>query len=126
MKPFVGSLEELTLKNGNFRKVLFTGKREQLVLMALAPGEDIGREMHAEVDQFFRVEEGIARFVFGPGDEHLVRAGDAVLVPAGTFHDVVNASSTKLLKLYTIYSPPQHPDGTIQRTKAEAMAGAHH
>ena len=126
MKPFVGSLEELTLKNGNFRKVLFTGKREQLVLMALAPGEDIGREMHAEVDQFFRVEEGIARFVFGPGDEHLVRAGDAVLVPAGTFHDVVNASSTKLLKLYTIYSPPQHPEGTIQHTKADALAAAHH
>ncbi|MDQ1349024.1 MAG: hypothetical protein QG573_2402 [Acidobacteriota bacterium] len=126
MKPFVGSLEELTLKNGNFRKVVYTGKREQLVLMALAPGEDIGREMHAEVDQFFRVEEGIARFVFGPGDEHLVRAGDAVLVPAGTFHDVVNASSTKLLKLYTIYSPPQHPEGTIQHTKADALAAAHH
>ena len=126
MKPFVGSLEELTLKNGNFRKVVYTGKREQLVLMALAPGEDIGREMHAEVDQFFRVEEGIARFVFGPGDEHLVRAGDAVLVPAGTFHDVVNASSTKLLKLYTIYSPPQHPEGTIQHTRADALAAAHH
>ena len=126
MKPFVGSLEELTLKNANFRKVLYTGKREQLVLMALAPGEDIGREMHAEVDQFFRVEEGIARFVFGPGDEHLVRAGDAVLVPAGTFHDVVNASSTKLLKLYTIYSPPQHPEGTIQHTKPDALAAAHH
>lgn len=126
MKPFVGCLEDLTLKNGNFRKVLYTGKREQLVLMALAPGEDIGREMHADVDQFFRVEEGIARFVFGPGDEHLVRAGDAVLVPAGTFHDVVNASSTKLLKLYTIYSPPQHPEGTIQHTKADALAAAHH
>ena len=82
--------------------------------------------MHADVDQFFRVEEGIARFVFGPGDEHMVRAGDAVLVPAGTFHDVVNASSTKLLKLYTIYSPPQHPEGTIQHTKADALAAAHH
>ena len=126
MKPFVGSLEELTLKNGNFRKVLFTGKREQLVLMALAPGEDIGREIHADVDQFFRVEEGIARFVFGPGEEHIVRAGDAVVVPGGTFHNVVNASSTKLLKLYTIYSPPQHPEGTIQHTKADALAAAHH
>ncbi len=110
----------------NFRHVLFTGKREQLVLMALAPGEDIGREIHADVDQFFRVEEGVARFVFGPGEEHIVRAGDAVIVPAGTFHNVVNASSTKLLKLYTIYSPPQHPEGTIQRTKAEALAAAHH
>jgi len=126
MKPYVGALENVTRENVNFRRVLFTGKREQLVVMALAPGEDIGREIHAEVDQFFRVEEGIARFVFGPEKEHLVRAGGAVVVPAGTFHNVVNASSTKVLKLYTIYSPPQHPDGTIQHTKAEALAAAHH
>lgn len=126
MKPYVGSLESVTLENVNFRRVLYTGKREQLVVMALAPGEDIGREIHAEVDQFFRIEDGVARFVFGPGVEHVVRAGDAVVVPAGTFHNVVNASSTKVLKLYTIYSPPQHPDGTIQHTKAEALAAAHH
>jgi mannose-6-phosphate isomerase-like protein (cupin superfamily) len=126
MKPYVGPLENVTLENVNFRRVLFTGKREQLVVMALAPGEDIGREIHADVDQFFRVEEGIARFVFGPGEEHVVRAGDAVVVPAGTFHNVVNASSTKLLRLFTIYSPPQHPDGTVQHTKAEALASAHH
>lgn len=126
MKPYVGSLEMVTLQNVNFRQVLFTGKRAQLVVMALAPGQEIGREIHADVDQFFRVEEGIARFVFGANDEHIVRAGDAVVVPAGTFHNVVNASSTKSLRLYTIYSPPQHPDGTIQRTKAEALAAAHH
>ena len=126
MKPFVGSLETITVQNTHYRHVLFTGKREQLVVMALAPGEDIGREIHADVDQFFRVEEGIARFVFGPGEEHIVRAGDAVVVPGGTFHNVVNASSTKLLKLYTIYSPPQHPDGAIQRTKVDTLAAAHH
>lgn len=126
MRPFVSSLEKVTLENTHFRHVLYTGKHEQLVLMTLPPGEDIGREIHADVDQFFRVEEGIARFVFGPGEEHVVRAGDAVVVPAGTFHNVVNASPTKLLRLYTIYSPPQHPDGTIQHTKAEALAAAHH
>jgi mannose-6-phosphate isomerase-like protein (cupin superfamily) len=126
MRPFVSSLEKVTLENTHFRHVLYTGKHEQLVLMTLAPGEDIGREIHADVDQFFRVEEGVARFVFGPGEEHVVRAGDAVVVPAGTFHNVVNASPTKLLRLYTIYSPPQHPDGTIQHTKAEALAATHH
>lgn len=126
MRPFVSSLEKVTLENTHFRHVLYTGKHEQLVLMTLPPGEDIGREIHADVDQFFRVEEGVARFVFGPGEEHVVRAGDAVVVPAGTFHNVVNASPTKLLRLYTIYSPPQHPDGTIQHTKAEALAAAHH
>ena len=126
MRPFVSSLEKVTLENTHFRHVLYTGKHEQLVLMTLPPGEDIGREIYADVDQFFRVEEGVARFVFGPGEEHVVRAGDAVVVPAGTFHNVVNASPTKLLRLYTIYSPPQHPDGTIQHTKAEALAAAHH
>lgn len=126
MKPFVSSLEKVTEENTHFRHVLFTGKHHQLVLMTLPPGDDIGREIHADVDQFFRVEEGIARFVFGPGEEHLVRAGDAVVVPAGTFHNVVNASPTKLLRLYTLYSSPQHPHGAIQNTKAEALAAAHH
>ena len=126
MKPFVSSLEKVTAENTHFRHVLFTGKHHQLVLMALPPGDDIGREIHADLDQFFRVEEGVARFVFGPGEEHLVRAGDAVVVPAGTFHNVVNASPTKLLRLYTLYSSPQHADGAIQHTKAEALAAAHH
>ena len=126
MQPYVGSLEMDTLQNMDFRRVLFTGAREQLVVMALAPGEQIGREIHDGVDQFFRIEEGIARFDFGPGEERIVRAGDAVMVPAGTVHNVVNASSTKTLRLYTIYSPPQHPNGTVQHTRADALATAHH
>jgi mannose-6-phosphate isomerase-like protein (cupin superfamily) len=120
MTGYVGSIEKATLNNRNFRQVLFTGKHSQLVVMCLQPGEDIGDEMHAKVDQFFRVEEGDAKFVFSGKEEHLVHSGDAVVVPAGTFHNVINASATKPLKLYTIYTPPQHPDGTVQRTKAEA------
>jgi len=125
MKPYVASIEKLAIRNQDFRHVLFTGKHAQLVLMSLAPGEEIGREIHAEFDQFFRIEEGCARFVFGDG-EHLVYAGDAVVVPAGTFHNVVNASATLPLKLYTIYSPPQHPSGTVQHTREEALAAEHH
>jgi mannose-6-phosphate isomerase-like protein (cupin superfamily) len=126
MKPYSASIEKIAVRNDNFRQVLYTGKHAQLVVMSLPPGEEIGREIHADVDQFFRVEEGTARFVFGTKEERLAHAGDAVMVPAGTFHNVLNASSSKPLKLYTIYSPPQHPDGTVQRTKAEAMAAEHH
>ncbi len=125
MRPYVGSLEMDTLQNMDFRRVLFTGKNEQLVVMALAPGEEIGRETHESGEQFFRVEEGIARFEFGPGEDQLARAGEAVVVPAGTPHNVVNASATKSLRLFTIYSPPQHPEGAIHHTKAAAMAVAH-
>jgi mannose-6-phosphate isomerase-like protein (cupin superfamily) len=126
MKPFIGSLEKLTVANEDFRRVLFTGRNEQLVLMCLGPGEEIGREIHAVVDQFFRIEEGNARFLFGSSEEQLVPAGSAFLVPAGTFHNVINASNRMPLKLYTIYSPPQHPEGTVHRTKHEAMAAEHH
>lgn len=126
MTPYIGSIEKLALKNRNFRQVVFTGKHAQLVLMSLQPGEDIGNEVHAGVDQFFRIEEGDAKFVFGGKEEHLVHAGDAVVVPAGTFHNVINASSTNSLKLYTVYSPPQHADGTVEKTKAEAELAAHH
>jgi mannose-6-phosphate isomerase-like protein (cupin superfamily) len=122
MKPFIGSIEKLTTRNSHFRHVLFTGRHEQLVLMCLAPGEEIGKEIHAEVDQFFRIEEGAAKFVFGAHDEHVVHAGDAVVVPAGTFHNVVNASPVAPLRLYTIYSPPQHAPGTVQKTKTDALA----
>lgn len=125
MTGYIGSIEQVTLENPNFRRVLFTGKHSQLVVMTLPPGEDIGNEVHADVDQFFRIEAGDARFVFGGKEEHLVHSGDAVVVPAGTFHNVVNASATKPLKLYTLYAPPQHPDGTVQRTKAEAELAAH-
>jgi mannose-6-phosphate isomerase-like protein (cupin superfamily) len=122
MTEYVGAIEKLTIENTNFRKVLFTAQHSQLVLMCLLPGEEIGDEVHANVDQFFRIEQGEAKFIFNETDERTVRDGDAVIVPAGTYHNVVNISKTATLKLYTIYSPPNHPDGTIQKTKAEADA----
>jgi mannose-6-phosphate isomerase-like protein (cupin superfamily) len=126
MAGYVGPLEETTLQNGYFRQVLFTGKHCQLVVMCLQAGEEIGNEVHPDVDQFFRVEEGTARFVFNGKEKHVVHQGAAVVVPAGTYHNVINASATGPLKLYTIYTPPQHPDGTVHRTKAEAEAVEHH
>jgi len=125
MKPYVASLEKISLKNDNFREVLFTGDHAQLVTMCLQPGEEIGREIHTGIDQFFRIEEGEAKFVFGSGETHVVHAGDAVVVPSGTFHNVLNASKVNPLRLYTLYSPPQHPAGTVQRTKEEAMVAEH-
>jgi len=122
MNGYIGPIEKTTLKNKCFRQVLFTGKHAQLVVMCLQPGEEIGNEVHSKVDQFFRIEEGKAKFVFNGKEEHLVRGGDAVVVPAGTHHNVINASATKPLKLYTVYSPPNHPDGTVHKTKAEAEA----
>jgi len=122
MNGYVGAIEELSLRNTYFRQVLFTAKHAQLVVMCLQPGEEIGDEVHASVDQFFRIERGEARFVFDEKEERLVRDGDCVVVPAGTYHNVVNASKTAQLKLYTIYSPPNHPDGTVHKTKAEAEA----
>ncbi len=128
MTGFVGDIEKLTEKNKYFRQVLYTGKHAQLVVMCLQPGEEIGNEVHANVDQFFRIEEGEAKFVFNGKEEHLVHDGEAVIVPAGTFHNVLNTSSKEPLQLYTIYSPPNHPDGTVHKTKAEAEAAeaAHH
>jgi mannose-6-phosphate isomerase-like protein (cupin superfamily) len=119
---YVGPIEKLTLENTYFRQVLFTGKHSQLVLMCLGPEEDIGDEVHPNVDQFFRIEEGEAKFVFDEKRAHTVRDGDAVVVPAGTFHNVINTSKTAPLKLYTVYSPPNHPAGTVHKTKAEAEA----
>ena len=120
MTEYVGSIEKQTLQNTYFRQVLFTGRHEQLVVMCLRPGEEIGDEVHPNVDQFFRIEKGEAKFVFNEKDEHKARDGDAVVVPAGTFHNVINMSKTLELKLYTIYSPPNHPDGTVHKTKADA------
>lgn len=122
MTGYVGHIEKQTLKNDYFRQVLYTGKFTQLVLMCLKPGEEIGNEVHEHVDQFFRIEQGEAKFVFNGKDEHAVQANDAVIVPAGTFHNVINTSKTENLKLYTLYSPPNHPDGTVHKTKAEAEA----
>ncbi len=126
MTGYVGSIEKETLDNSYFRRVLFTGKHCQLVVMCLQPGEEIGNEVHPDVDQFFRIEQGSAKFIFNGKEKHLVHASDAVVVPAGTYHNVVNTGRKKLLKLYTIYTPPQHPDGTIHKTKAEAEAAEHH
>lgn len=120
MTGYVGSIEKQTLKNTYFRQVLFTGKHAQLVVMCLKPGEEIGNEVHPNVDQFFRIEKGEAKFVFNGKENHVVKNGDAVVVPAGTYHNVINKSKTKQLKLYTIYSPPNHPAGTVHKTKAQA------
>jgi len=117
---FVGNIEEKTLANSFFREVVFTGAHSQLVLMCLKPSEEIGSEVHPNVDQFFRIEKGEGKVVMND-EEHLVKDGDAVVVPAGTQHNVINASVVDELKLYTIYSPPQHPAGTIHKTKQEAM-----
>lgn len=122
MKHFVGNIEKQTLKNNYFRQVLFTGKHAQLVLMSLKPQEEIGNEVHPHVDQFFRIEEGEAKFILNNKEEHIAKNGWAVVVPAGTYHNVKNASKTKKLKLYTIYSPPNHPAGTVHKTKEEAEA----
>lgn len=121
MIGYVGNIEKETLANDFFRHVIFTGKHCQLVLMSLNPSEEIGMEVHDNVDQFFRVEAGEAEAYLN-GEQHTVTDGDAILVPAGTNHNIVNASSINKLKLYTIYSPANHKDGTIHRTKAEADA----
>jgi len=120
MTGYTGNIEKETLANKFFRKVLFTGKNMQLVVMSLKPGEEIGKEVHHKVDQFFRIDSGEARFVFNGKEKHVVGDGGAVIVPAGTHHNVLNNSKAKPLKLYTIYAPPNHPDRTIHKTKAEA------
>lgn len=125
MTGYVGNIEEITEKNTNFRQVLFTGKYCQLVVMSLKPKEEIGMEVHPTVDQFFRIEEGQAKVIIN-GEEHLVGDSDAVIVPAGSQHNVINISEAEDLKLYTIYSPPNHPQGTIHKTKEEATAAEVH
>ena len=121
MKGYVTSIEKDTRENTNFRKVLYTGKNSQLVLMNLKPLEEIGMEVHKDRDQFFRFEEGEGKVVID-GVEHNVKDGDAVIVPAGAKHNIINTSKKLELKLYTIYSPPEHQDGIIRKTKADAMA----
>lgn len=120
MAGYFGPIEQQTLKNDYFRQVLFTGKHAQLVVMSLEAGQEIGNEVHKNVDQFFRIEQGEATFVLDGKEKHVAKDGDAVIVPAGTYHNVTNASKTTKLKLYTVYSPPNHPDKTIHKTRAEA------
>jgi len=121
MKGFKSNIEKDTLGNTYFRRVLYTGKHSQLVLMNLKPGEEIGEEVHKTVDQFFRFEKGEG-IVSIDDVKHKVADGDAVIVPAGARHNVLNTSKATDLKLYTIYSPPEHQDRTVRKTKAEALA----
>ena len=124
MKGFVEDIEELTEDNDHFRRVLYTGKHLQLVLMALKSGEEIGEEVHAGHDQFFRVEKGKGEVVID-GTRTKIKSDDAIIVPAGARHNVVNTSD-KPLKLYTLYGPPEHRDGVVRATKAEAEASEEH
>lgn len=119
MAGFVTNIETDTLANDNFRKVIFTAPYSQLVIMMLLPNEEIGMETHDNVDQFFRIEKGAGKVIMN-GEEHEISDGFAIVVPAGTEHNVIAGSDG--LKLYTVYSPANHPDGKIHHTKAEAMA----
>ncbi len=119
MHNYLENIQNITLENNNFRKVLFTGKNMQLVVMSLLPKEEIGMEIHKDVDQFFRVEQGSCTIIMD-GKEQKASDDFAFIVTAGTEHNVINNSETEVLKLYTIYSPPNHPDGTIHVNKAEA------
>jgi mannose-6-phosphate isomerase-like protein (cupin superfamily) len=132
MLGWIGDIEQETLDNTTFRTVVFTGEHTQLTVMRLAPGEDIGREVHHDRDQFLRIEQGQARVELGRtadavDETHDVADDWAIIVPAGVWHNVVNTGSGEL-RLYSLYSPPEHPDGTIHRTKAEAEEAerAHH
>ena len=129
MTGWVGNVEAATIENTNFRTVLFTGANIQLTVMRLGPGEEIGVEMHDHLDQFLRIEQGRARVTFGPSaeqvdEEHDVADDWAVIVPGGVWHNVVNTGDEDL-KLYSLYSPPEHPDGTVHHTKADADAAEH-
>ncbi len=119
MKGFRTNIEKETLQNKSFRKVLYTSKYSQLVLMSLQPKEEIGMEAHRENDQFFRFESGIGKCIID-GNEYMIKDGDAVVVPAGAEHNVINTSEIEVLNLYTIYSPPNHKDGIVRATKNEA------
>jgi len=119
MKGFNANIEKDTIENTNFRKVLYTSKHSQLVLMSLRPMEEIGMEVHPDNDQFFRFEKGMGKCIID-GNSYDVRDGSAIIVPAGAQHNVINTSGTEDLKLYTIYSPAHHKDGIVRATKAEA------
>ncbi len=119
MKGFHSNIEKDTLENNNFRKVLYSAKHCQLVLMSLQPNEEIGMETHTDNDQFFRFEKGQGKVIID-GNEYAVTDGSAIIVPSGAQHNVINTSSTDALKMYTIYSPAHHKDGIVRATKAEA------
>lgn len=124
MAGYVTNIEDRTLENDNFREVLFTAPGIQLVLMTIGVGDEIGLETHDDVDQFIRVESGEGKAILD-GREHALEDGSAVVIPRGTEHNVVNVSKSEPLKLYSIYTPPEHPDGTVHKTKADSDADEH-
>jgi mannose-6-phosphate isomerase-like protein (cupin superfamily) len=124
MRGFVEDIEERTEKNSDFRRVVYTGKQLQLVLMSIEPGEEIGEEVHRDRDQFFRVEKGSGE-VWIDGKKTRIKSDFGILVPAGARHNIRNTGD-KPLRLYTLYGPPEHADGTVHATKAEAMASKEH
>ena len=119
MKGFKSNIEKDTIANSNFRKVLYTSKHSQLVLMSLKPNEEIGEETHPDNDQFFRIEAGRGKCVID-GNNYQIKDGDAIVVPAGAKHNIINEDDEAELKMYTIYSPAHHKDGTVRATKEEA------
>ncbi len=125
MKGYIDDIEKITLENTNFRKVLYTGKNSQLVAMSLQPGEEIGSEVHEDHDQFFRFESGVGKVIID-GVETEVKDAFAVIVPGGAEHNIINTSETEVMKLYTIYSPPEHRFDVIHNTKEEAEADDEH
>ena len=124
MKGYITNIEKDSLENENFRKVLYTGINSQLVLMAIEPRDDIGEEVH-KLDQFIRVEAGRGLAILD-GVKHEISDGSAIVIPAGTMHNIINSSETERLKLYSVYSPPEHKDGTIHKTKNEAENNKKH
>jgi mannose-6-phosphate isomerase-like protein (cupin superfamily) len=129
MLGWIDDIEKVTVENPTFRAVVFTGEHTQLTVMSLGPGEDIGLESHPNLDQFIRIEKGQARVELGRTKESIEEKHDveddwAVIVPAGVWHNVVNTGSGDV-KLYSLYSPPEHPDGTVHETKADAEAAEH-
>jgi len=124
MKGYVVDIEKATKENKNFRKVLYTAKNSQLVVMSLRPGEDIGEEVH-ELDQFIRIEKGKGKAVLD-AVEHKIKDDFAIVIPAGARHNIINTSKDEEMKLYTVYSPPEHRDGVIHKTKADAMSDNEH
>jgi mannose-6-phosphate isomerase-like protein (cupin superfamily) len=124
MSGYSINIEEKTLAGNNFREVLYTTQRSQLVIMTLQAGEEIGTEHHEGHDQFIRVEAGTGVAILD-GEEHQLEDGVAVVIPAGTEHNVINTSQTEALRLYTLYTPPEHPDGIVHASKAEADEKQH-
>ena len=129
MPGWVGDIERETVENDYFRRVIFTGEHVQLTVMRLAPGEEIGVEMHDHLDQFLRIEQGSGRVTFGPSkdqidEEHDVKDDWAIVVPGGVWHNVINTGDGDL-RLYSLYAPPEHPPETVHKTKADADAAEH-